>query len=95
MPVRLGALTALGTAGYRVSLPVGWRYGDGLYALERVTVEPRVRGWLGTSSSVGADLTLSLDTVLNYSAPLSLSATFGYADGVLDALRGAAAALEL
>ena len=81
VPVRLGSFAALGTAGYRVSLPVGWRYGDGLYALERVTVEPRVRGWLGTSSSVGADLTLSLDTVLNYSAPLSLSATLGYADG--------------
>ena len=81
VPVRLESFAALGTAGYRVSLPVGWRYGDGLYALERVTVEPRVRGWLGTSSGVGADLTLSLDTILNYSAPLSLSATFGYADG--------------
>ena len=81
VPVRLESFAALGTAGYRVSLPVGWRYGDGLYALERVTVEPRVRGWLGTNSGAGADLTLSLDTVLNYSAPLSLSATFGYADG--------------
>ncbi len=81
VPVRLGSLTALGTAGYRVSLPVGWRYGDGLYALERVSLEPRARVWLGTPSGLGADLTVSLDTVLNYSAPLSLSATFGYADG--------------
>ena len=81
VPVRLGEAAAFATAGYRASLPVGLRYGDGLYALERVTVEPRARAWLGTDSGVGADLTLSLDTVLNYSAPLSLSATFGYADG--------------
>ena len=81
VPVRLESFAVLGTAGYRVSLPVGLRYGDGLYALERVTVEPRARAWLGADAGVGADLTLSLDTVLNYSAPLSLSATFGYADG--------------
>lgn len=70
------------TAGYRYSLPLEWRYGDGLYAIERLTLEPRVRGWLDSEFGIGGDLTVSLDTVLGYSAPVSFSGTLGYAEGV-------------
>ncbi len=69
------------TVGYRRSLPLRLRYGDGLYAAERLTLEPRLRTWVDSGFHVGADLTLSLDTVVNYGAPTSLSGTFGYADG--------------
>ena len=69
------------TVGYRRSLPLTLRYGDGLYAAERISLEPKVRTWLDSKLHVGADFTLSLDTVVNYGAPTSFSATLGYADG--------------
>ena len=74
-------LAVLATVGGARSFPVGWRFGDGLYALERLTLEPRLRGWLDSALHVGGDLTVSLDTVLGYNAPVSLSGTLGYAGG--------------
>ena len=74
-------LSTFFTVGYRRSLPLELRYGDGLYAAERVSLEPRVRAWLDSKLHIGADFTVSFDTVINYGAPTSLSATFGYAEG--------------
>ena len=74
-------LSTLFTVGYRRTLPLALRYGDGLYAAERVSLEPRLRTWLDSSLHLGADLTISLDTVINYGAPTSIGATLGYADG--------------
>ncbi len=74
-------LAVLATVGGARSFPVAWRFGDGLYALEPVTLEPRLRGWLDSALHVGGDLTLSLDTVLSYNAPVSFSGTLGYAGG--------------
>ena len=74
-------LAVLATVGGARSFPVGWRFGDGLYALERVTLEPRLRGWVDSALHVGGDLTVSLDTVLSYNAPVSFSGTLGYAGG--------------
>ena len=74
-------LSALLTVGYRRTLPLTLRYGDGLYAAERVSLEPKVRIWLDSKLHVGADFTLSFDMVLNYGAPTSISGTLGYADG--------------
>lgn len=76
-----GDLAVLASVGGARSFPVGWRFGDGLYALERVTLEPRLRGWVDNAFHVGGDLTASLDTVLSYNAPASLSGTLGYAGG--------------
>lgn len=69
------------TAGYHTSLPLGWRYGDGLYAVERLSFEPRARVLWDGGLTWGGDLTVSLDALLNYSAPVSLSGTLGYAEG--------------
>ncbi len=83
IPISLdGNWGAMFSAGYRRSFALAQRYDDGLYALERLTLNPRLRTWLGSSPGLGADLSLSLDTVLNYGAPLSFSATLGYADGL-------------
>lgn len=83
IPIRLASnLGALVSVGLTRSLPLAWRFGDGLYALERVTLEPRVRVWVGEALYLGGDLTLSLDTVLSYGAPVSFSGTLGYAQGL-------------
>ena len=84
-PVPLTArseLAGLFSVGLARSFPVELRYGDGLYALERVTLEPRLRTWLDSALHVGGDLTASFDVVLSYGAPVSLSGTLGYAGGV-------------
>ena len=78
LPLSLGDFSAVGTLGYRRSLPLELRYGDGLYALERVTLEPRLRGWFNGGVGVGADISVNLDSMLNYSAPVALGATLGY-----------------
>lgn len=75
----LGALFSLGAGRH---MPLELRFGDGLYALERVTLEPRLRTWFGRNFRVGGDLTVSLDSVVGYGAPVSLSGTLGYAGGV-------------
>ncbi len=83
-PVPLGdesELAGLFSVGLARSLPTRFRYSDGLYALERVTLEPRFRTWLGSALHVGGDLTTSLDLVLGYGAPVSFSGTLGYAGG--------------
>lgn len=65
--------------GYRYSVPLAWRYGDGLYALERFTFAPQLYGWLGDGSAgAGAALLLAADTTMVYAAPISLQATVGY-----------------
>ena len=74
-------LAGLFSVGLARSVPTQLRYGDGLYALERVTLEPRFRTWLDSALHVGGDLTASLDLVLGYGAPVSFSGTLGYAGG--------------
>ncbi|MGL4608879.1 MAG: hypothetical protein ACRCYY_04210 [Trueperaceae bacterium] len=78
VPLELADWTAVGTVGYRVSLPLEWRWGDGRYALERVTLEPRVRPYVGSSAGLAADVALSADTILGYGAPTSFGVSFGY-----------------
>jgi hypothetical protein len=72
---------AVGVLGYRYSIPVEWRIDDGVYSFERFTLEPRLRPYFDGSFGVAPDLTLSADLVLGYGAPVSLSVTFGYAQG--------------
>jgi hypothetical protein len=79
VPLALEDWAVMGTMGYRVSLPVQWRVGDGRYALERVTLEPRLRPYFDGTFGLGADLTLSADTILGYGAPTTFGVTFGYA----------------
>jgi hypothetical protein len=69
----------MGTVGYRFSLPVQWRIGDGRYALERVTLEPRLRSYFDGVFGVGADVTINADTIIGYGAPTTFGVTFGYA----------------
>jgi hypothetical protein len=82
IPVALDKWAALATLGYRYSLPIRYRYGDGLLALESLTFEPRLRGWFDGSLGIAGDLTLNADTVINYSAPISFGVTLGYARGL-------------
>jgi hypothetical protein len=79
IPVSLNDWAMVGTVGYRFSLPLEWRVGDGRYALERVTLEPRLRPYFDGSFGVGADVTLSADTIIGYGAPTTFGVTFGYA----------------
>ena len=79
LPLRADAdFAALVTLGGARSFPLQLRFGDGLYALERVTLEPRLRSWVDGHLHLGGDLTVSLDSVLGYGAPVSLSGTLGY-----------------
>jgi hypothetical protein len=78
IPLSLKDWAVFGTVGYRVSLPVEWRLGDGRYALERVTLEPRLRPYFDGSFGVGADLTITADTVIGYGAPTTFGVTLGY-----------------
>ncbi len=73
-------LSAALTVGYRYSIPMRWRYGDGLYSLERLSFEPRGRLWLDDTVGVGADLTVNADTLINYGAPVSFGGSVGYAE---------------
>lgn len=72
-------LAALVSAGVSRSLPLELRYGDGLYAVERFTLEPRLRMWFDGALHLGGDLSVALDTVLGYGAPVSVFGTLGYA----------------
>ena len=78
IPLALAPWAASSSLGYRYSYPVAWRYDDGLFALERVTLETRFRSWYDGDLGIGGDVTLNADTVLSYNAPLTLSATVGY-----------------
>lgn len=80
LPVAPQAWGAIGTLGYRLSLDAPWRYGDGLYSLERLTLEPRLRLWLAEGFGLGGDLSLYADTLVNYAAPVSFGVTLGYAE---------------
>ena len=83
LPLKADAdLAALVTVGSARSFPLKFRVGDGLYALERVTLEPRLRTWLDSAVHLGTDLTVSLDSVIGYGAPVSLSGTFGYSNAL-------------
>lgn len=79
IPVSLSDWAAVGTVGYRFSLPLEWRVGDGRYALERVTFEPRLRPYFDGVFGVGADVTINADTIIGYGAPTTFGVTFGYA----------------
>jgi hypothetical protein len=77
---------AVGSLGYRFSIPVQWRIDDGVYSLERLTFEPRLRPYFDGAFGLAGDVTLSADTVLGYGAPVSLSLSLGYANGFWYAL---------
>jgi hypothetical protein len=79
VPLQLEEFAAVATVGYRHSVPVSWRYGDGRYAFERLTLEPRVRLWVDGRFGAGADLSAYADTVVSYGAPVSFGLRGGYA----------------
>ena len=81
VPLLLAEFAAVATLGYRQSVPLQWRYGDGRYALEQLTLELRVRLWVDGDVGVGADLSVYADTVLSYGAPVSFGVRGGYAEG--------------
>ncbi|MBS3934076.1 MAG: hypothetical protein KGZ35_06950 [Truepera sp.] len=81
IPLTPESVMALASLGHRLSLITAWRYDDGLYALERLTFTPRLRGWLAGGFYLGADLTVMADLVINYGAPLSVGVAGGYAEG--------------
>ncbi len=78
IPVSLNDWAAVGTIGYRFSLPVEWRIGDGRYALERFTLEPRLYPYFDGVFGVGAAITLNADTIIGYGAATTFGVTFGY-----------------
>jgi hypothetical protein len=81
IPLHLSDWAVLAGVSYRSSFPVAWRISDGYVAAERLTLEPALRGWLANPSGLGADITLSLDGVIGYDAPVRLGITVGYAGG--------------
>ncbi len=86
VPLSLPDLAAVATIGGRVEVPIRWRWQDGLYALERLDVEPSLHAWGGVGAQAaalgaGADLALWADTVLDYQAPVRFGVRAGYAQG--------------
>jgi len=91
VPVALPPLAATLSVGGRVSVPLRWRVGDGLLALERLDIVPTGRLWGGAGPGGaggwaarlggGADLALWADTVLDYDAVVRLGVRGGYAQG--------------
>ncbi|MEJ2667517.1 MAG: hypothetical protein P8Z81_10540, partial [Deinococcales bacterium] len=91
VPVSLPEWAATLSLGGRVAVPLKLRVGDGLFALERVDVEPSVRLWGGVAPTTGGgwaarvdaggDVGLWLDSVLDYDALVRFGVRGGYADG--------------
>ena len=81
LPLELAEAAGVATLGYHLSLPAPLRYGDGLYALERITLEPRLRVWFDGDFGVGGDFGVFADTVVLYGAPVSIGGTVGFAQG--------------
>jgi hypothetical protein len=81
VPLRLEPLAAVATIGYRASAALAWRFGDGRYALERLTVELRARGWYDGAVGAGGDVGVWADTLLWYAAPVSFGGSVGYSEG--------------
>ncbi len=78
VPLGLYPWAASSSLGYRYSYPTEWRYEDGLFSLERLTLEARLRSWYDGNLGLGGDITLNADTILSYNAPVTFSVTLGY-----------------
>lgn len=81
VPLALSEWAAVGTLGARASLPLGWAYGDGRYALERLTLEPRLRLWYDGALGIGGDAAVWADATALYLAPVSVGVQGGWAEG--------------
>lgn len=75
-------LAVLGTAGVSRALEVGYEIAPELLALERLTLEPRLRIWLDHDLHAGADVTVSLDTLVHSARPVTVSGTLGYTNRI-------------
>jgi hypothetical protein len=73
-------LAALGTLGVGRSLPMRLVVLSDLLTLERISVEPRLHSWMDQDVHVGADITLSADTLVTTTRLVTVSSTFGYTD---------------
>lgn len=78
VPLALKPWAGVATAGYHLEVPVGLRYGDGLYALERLSIEPRLRSWFDGTFGLGGDVSVNADLLLSYAGPVSFGVTLGY-----------------
>jgi hypothetical protein len=76
-PLELNPWSAIGSTGYRVSLPAQWHI-FGNISLERITLEPKARLYFDGSLGATADLSLSADTLIN-NKNSSLALNIGYA----------------
>lgn len=81
VPVRLAPWALTVSLAARESVPVRWRYADGLVALERLTIEAGADGWYDGELGVGAHASLWGDIMLRYGAPISLGGTVGFSRG--------------
>lgn len=72
-------LAALGTLGVGRSLTTRLVVLSDLLTLERISVEPRLHSWIDQDVHVGADITLSADTLVT-TRLVTVSSTFGYTD---------------
>ncbi len=88
VPVTLPDVAAIASVGARLSIPVRWRWADGMAALERVDLTPTARLWAGTEpgtpgwrAGAGGDVGVWADTVLDYDAVVRFGVIGGYAEG--------------
>lgn len=67
----------------RWHVPTAWRYGDGRYSVERLTVTPAIRAWADPKRvGVGGDVTVAADLLVNYAAPVSVGVRVGWSQGL-------------
>lgn len=75
--------SALGSFGYRQSFDTNLPLGTNLVTIDRISVEPKVRAWLDSDFTLGAnaDLSIRADTSISDFSNLSLGLEGGYTNG--------------
>lgn len=80
LPLLTEEWAVLMSVAVRESLPIEWRYADGILALERLTFEARTHGSYDGELRAAADLSMWADLMVRYGAPISLGGSAGYAN---------------
>jgi hypothetical protein len=77
-PLRMSSWGAVLSAGYRTGIPIDWN--TGLFSLERITLEPKVRIYGDKALHLATDISVGLD--LQRDKPSTIVLNVGYSQGL-------------
>jgi hypothetical protein len=77
-PLRMSSWGAVLSAGYRTVIPIDWN--TGLFSLERITLEPKVRAYVDESLHLATDISVGVDVQRDEAAAIVFN--LGYAQGL-------------